>query len=475
MKLSELTIAQALAGLKERKFSCLELTYACLQKIRDVDNKINAFITVCEDNAIKQAEKADKLLKEDKNIFSLKPLLGIPYSAKDVFCTKGVKITASSKILKNYVPQYDATSIKKLNQAGAILLGKTNNDAFGFGSSTENSDFQITKNPWNLKKVPGGSSGGSAAAVICGMGLFSIAEDTGGSIRQPACFCSVSGIKVSYGRVSRYGVIAYGSSLDTIGTIGKEIKDLAYTLKIIAGKDKYDATTLPIKVPDYLNKLNRLVKDIKIGVPKEYFGKGIDKEVKLAIKKAINKLENYGIGVEEISLPHTKYAIPAYYLAGISEVSANLARYDGIRYGETRDNFGPEVKRRIMLGTYALSSGYYDAYYKKAMQVRTLIKQDFDKAFNKIDVILAPVSPFPAFDIGEKADNPLAMWLADIYTVTINPAGVPALAIPCGFTKNNLPIGMQLIGPQFTEDLLFRLGFVYQQLTNWHKKKPEIN
>jgi len=474
MELSKLTITEAIEGLKGKKFSCFELTKDCLSQIRKFDKKINAFLTISQESALKKAKYLDNLIKRDSQIFNSLLLLGIPYCAKDVFCTRGIRTTASSKILENYIPQYSATSIRKLDDAGAILIGKTNNDAFGFGSSTENSDFQITKNPWNLKKVPGGSSGGSAAAVICGMGLFSLAEDTGGSIRQPACFCSVSGIKVTYGRVSRYGVIAYGSSLDTIGTLGKDVKDLAITLTVIAGKDQKDATTLDIKVPEYLKSLSGSLKGLKLGLPREYFEAGIKEIVEKFVKKAAKNFREIGLEIKEVSLPHTKYAIPAYYLAGISEVSANLARYDGIRYGETRDNFGPEVKRRIMLGTHALSSGYYDAYYKKAMQVRTLIREDFEKVFKEVDVILAPVSPFPPFDIGEKTSDPLLMWLADVYTVTTNPAGVPALAIPCGFTKDNLPIGMQIIGPQFSEDLLFRVGYAYQEITDWHKKRPNL-
>ncbi len=390
--LSNLTIKEALQGLKEKKFSARELTRASLEKIEKLDGEISAFLTVCEESALKQADKADELISRGE----IDSLTGIPYSAKDVFSVKGLKTTASSKILENYIAPYDATSIKKLKEAGAILIGKTNHDPFGFGSSTENSDFKITKNPWNKNKVPGGSSGGSAAAVASGMGMFSLAEDTGGSIRQPACFCGVTGLKVTYGRVSRFGVIAYGSSLDTIGVITKTTEDAAILLKEIAGKDDNDATTLNESVPDYLQTINQGIKNLRIGIPKEYFTEGLNKEVETSIKNAVKEFEKLGAKIQEISLPYTKYAIPAYYLSGISEVSANLARYDGVRFGysykEAKDieelylqsraqGFSPEVKRRIMLGTFALSSGYYDAYYKKAQQVRILIKQDFEKEF----------------------------------------------------------------------------------------------
>ena len=486
MDLSDLTIKQALQGLKEKKFSARELVLASLERIERFDQDISAFLTVCRESALKEADEADKLIARGKAAGSL---TGIPYSAKDVFSVKGVKTTASSKILENYIAPYDATSIKKLKEAGAILIGKTNHDPFGFGSSTENSDFKITKNPWNKNKVPGGSSGGSAAAVASGMGIFSLAEDTGGSIRQPACFCGVTGIKVTYGRVSRFGVIAYGSSLDTIGVITKTVEDAAILLKEIGGRDENDATTLNEPVPDYLKTIDQSIKNLRIGIPKEYFTKGINKEVEASIKEAIKEFEKLGAKIEPVSLPYTKYAIPAYYLSGISEVSANLARYDGIRFGYSQKDakdlkslyfesrakgFGPEVKRRIMLGTYALSAGYYDAFYKKAQQVRNLIKQDFDKVFEKVDILIAPVSPFPAFDIGEKAQDPLQMWLADIFTVTINPAGIPGLAIPCGFTSDNLPIGLQLIGPRLSEPILFKAGHAFQKITNWHKSKPNL-
>lgn len=486
MDFYNLTIRETYQGLKNKKFSVKELLEDSLEKIQKFDKKIKAFLTVYDQGALKKAEEFDSRISHGEDI----PLFaGIPFSAKDVFSTKGVRTTASSKILKDYLPCYNATSIEKLYQQGAILIGKTNNDAFGFGSSTENSDFQVTCNPWNLDKVPGGSSGGSAAAVASGMGIFSLAEDTGGSIRQPACFCGVTGIKVTYGRVSRYGVLAYGSSLDTIGVITRTVEDAASLLQVLTGKDPLDATTLSARVPDYLKTIKKGIKGLKVGIPKEYFIKGLDKEVESTVKKAIEQFEELGAKITSVSLPYTKYAIPAYYLSGISEVSANLARYDGIRFGysdktaktiqdtylNTRARgFGGEVKRRIMLGTYALSAGYYDAYYKKAQQVRTLIKQDFEAVFEKVDLLIAPVSPFPPFNIGEKTGDPLQMWLADVFTVTINPAGIPALALPCGFTSDNLPIGMQLIGPQLSEEKLFRAGYAYQQVTSWHKKRPII-
>ncbi len=484
MDLSDLTIKQIQEKLKAKQLSAKDLVLDSLNRIEKLDKKLQAFLTVTVDQALDQANQIDKLIGQNKD---LPALAGIPFSAKDVFSTIGVKTTACSKILESYIPVYDATAIKELKQAGAILIGKTNHDAFGFGSSTENSDFKVTRNPWDLTKVPGGSSGGSAAAVASGMGLFSLAEDTGGSIRQPACFCGVTGLKVTYGRVSRYGVIAYGSSLDTIGLISRSVSDIACVLEIIAGKDEADATTLSAPVPDYSQNLGKGIKGLKLGVPEQYFENGIDPEIKDSIDLAIKQFENLGAKIQKTSLPYTKYAIPAYYLSGISEVSANLARYDGIRFGYSDDKakdleslyfesraagFGPEVKRRIMLGTYALSAGYYDAYYKKAQQVRNLIKQDFDKAFEKNDLLIAPVSPFLPFAIGEKAQDPLQMWLADVFTVTINPAGIPGLALPCGFAKNRLPIGFQLIGPQLSEPLLLQAGFAYQEITDWHKRSP---
>ena len=485
MNLSNLNIKKAHQLLQLKEISARDLVADALLRIEKSDSKIKAFLTVCSKMAFVQAEEVDEKIARGEEIGILS---GIPYSVKDVFSTKGIKTTASSRILANYVPVYNATVIEKLNQQGAILIGKTNCDAFGFGSSTENSDYQVTSNPWDLSKVSGGSSGGSAAAVVSNMGLFSIAEDTGGSIRQPASFCGATGIKVTYGRVSRYGVLAYGSSLDTVGVIAKNVEDTAAVLELIAGKDPLDATTLYAPVDSYSKALKENPGRIKLGLPKEYFNSNIEKEVKEAIENAISDFKKIGFQIIEVSLPFTKYAVPAYYLSGISEVSANLARYDGIRFGffdktaqkieEVYDQsrskgFGDEAKRRIMLGTYALSAGYYEAYYKKAQKVRTLLKKDFEKVFEKVDLLIAPVSPFPAFNIGEKAKDPLKMWLADIFTVTINPAGIPSLALPCGFSSRNLPLGFQLIGPQLSEKLLFQAGFMYQSRTNWHKILPQ--
>ena len=475
MKLNQLTIKQAQEGLTKKKFSSLELTKACLNRIKQVDKKIKAFITVAEEEAIKTAKKADQLLAQNnKDVFKEKSLLGIPFSMKEPYCTKDVRTTASSNVLKDYVPTYNATVAKKLLDDGAILLGKENCDAWGHGSSTENSDFGPTRNPWNIKYVPGGSSGGPAAAITSGMSLFSIGEDTGGSIRLPACFCNIVGLKPTYGRVSRYGTIAYASSLDTVGPMAKTIEGIAIILNIIAGKDPFDATSSLKTVPNYFSLLKKKLRGMKIGLPKEFFEKGIEPEVKRAVLSAVKKIQKLGVKFEEVSLPSTKYAIATYYLVATSETSSNLARYDGMRYGFSRSRFGAEAKRRIMLGTYALSAGYYDAYYLKGMQMRTLIKKEFNEVFKKVDCLITPVSPTPPFKLGEKVDDPLTMYLSDILTVTANLAGVPALALPCGFTKDNLPIGMQIIGPQFSEDLLLRVGYAYEQETEWHKMRPEI-
>lgn len=472
MNLNTLTLIQARNGLKNKQFSAKELTISCLKSIGKKDNKINAFLAVDPEKVLKATKKADKLIASDKNIFAKKSLLGIPFSLKDVYLTKELETTAGSRVLKGYAPQYNATVYQRLLDAGGILIGKTNCDAWGHGSSTENSDFGVTRNPWNLNYVPGGSSGGCAAAIASDMAFFSIGEDTGGSIRLPASFCSIVGLKVSYGRVSRYGSIAFASSLDTVGPMAKTVEDCALILKIIAGQDTHDATSSLEKVKDYPKLLKSLIKGIKIGIPKEFFAKGIDKEVKKTVLKAIKKLENNGAKIVNVSLPTLKYAVAVYYLLASSETSSNLGRYDGIRFGNKRASFGDEAKRRIMLGTYALSAGYYDQFYLKAQKARTKVVQDYQRVFEKCDCMIAPVSPTPAFKIGEKINDPLTMYLSDIYTITVNPAGVPSLAVPCGFSKKGLPIGMQIIGPQFSEEILFKVGHAYQQITDWNKRKP---
>jgi len=457
MKLNELSIKQAKEGLRTKKFSSEELTRACLDEIKKRDKNLNAFITICENEALADAKKADKLLVEKRT----GTLLGIPIALKDLYLTKGVKTTAASRVLSDYIPQYDATVVSKLKNAGAVIIGKTNCDAWAHGSSGENSDFGPTKNPLNEEYVPGGSSSGSAVSVAANMCLASTGTDTGGSIRLPASFCNVVGLKPTYGRVSRYGIIAMASSLDSIGHFTKTVEDSATFLEITAGKDLNDATTPEVKVDNYFEDINKGVKGLKIGIPKEYFIQGLDKKIKEKIEKIIKFYEKEGAEIVEISLPHTEYAIACYYIIQPSEVSSNLARYDGIRFGNDRSFFGDEAKRRIMLGTFTLSAGYYDAYYKKAMKVRTLIKEDFDKAFMKVDAILTPVSPTLPWKIGEKVNDPLKMYLSDIFTVTANLAGIPGLSIPIGF-ENGLPVGAQILGPSFSEKMLFRIGNCFE-------------
>ncbi|OGH06053.1 MAG: aspartyl/glutamyl-tRNA amidotransferase subunit A [Candidatus Levybacteria bacterium RBG_16_35_11] len=458
MKLNELSIKQAVEGLKSKKFSSVDLLKACLGQIKAKDKSLNAFITVTEKEALGQAKRSDNLISQKADL----PLLGIPISLKDLYLTKGIKTTAASNVLKDYIPQYDATVVSKLKNAGAVLIGKVNCDAWAHGSSGENSDFGPTKNPWNEEYVPGGSSSGSAVSVAANMCIAATGTDTGGSIRHPASFCNVVGLKPTYGRVSRYGIVAMASSLDSIGHFTKTVEDSAIFLNVTAGKDQMDSTTPDTKVDNYLEDLNRGVKDLRIGIPKEYFMEGLDPRIKERIEKAIKLYEKNGAKIVDISLPHSKYAIACYYIIQPSEVSSNLARYDGIRYGNTRPHFGDEAKRRIMLGTFTLSAGYYDAYYKKAMKVRTLIMQDFDKAFAKVDVILTPVSPTLPWKIEEKVNDPLGMYLSDIFTVTANLAGIPGLAIPAGFI-NGLPIGFQILGPRFSEKTLFRVGNFFER------------
>ena len=475
MDLNQLTIREANEGLKKKQFSSVELTTDCLNQIKKHNQELNAFITVSEKEALDVAKKADNLIAS--NATAQYPLLGIPIALKDLFSTKGIKTTAASKVLKEYIPQYDATVVKKLKDAGAVIVGKTNMDAWAHGSSGENSDFGPTKNPWNKEYVPGGSSSGSAAAIASSMCLAATGTDTGGSIRLPASFCNVVGLKPTYGRVSRYGIIAMASSLNSIGHFTKTVEESAMLLNVTAGHDEFDATTPGVDAQNYTKNLNNVVEGIKIGVPKEYIAKGLDKNVQTRFEQALKEFEELGAIVEEVSLPHTEYGIAAYYIIQPSEVSSNLARYDGIRYGLERTHFEDEAKRRIMLGTFTLSSGYYDAYYKKAMQVRTLIQQDFDKAFESVDAIATPVSPTVPWKLGEKANDPLKMYLSDIFTVTANLAGIPGLSIPIGFTKNGLPVGMQILGSHFSEELLFKVGYAYEQATKnetWRKLKPKL-
>ena len=445
MDLNKLTVLEAFEGLRDKKFSSEEITKSCLKQIDKLDDKVKAFITVNEKDALRQAKSVDKKIKSKE---SLSPLAGLPVAIKDLFCTANLKSTGASKILAEYIPPYDATAVKKIKDQAGVIIGKTNLDEFAMGGSGEKSGFFPTHNPWDLDKVPGGSSSGSAAATASDMCLYSLGTDTGGSIRQPASFTNTTGLKVSYGRVSRYGVMAMTSSLDTIGPIAKNAEDAAFILQQIAGRDDKDSTTPDIKVDDYLKEIKKDLKGLKIGLPKEYFIEGMDEEVRKIILESAKKFEELGAEVIDISLPHTDLAVAAYYVICPSEVSSNMARYDGIRYGLSERNdkdlldiylntksagFGQEVKRRIMIGTYALSAGYYDAYYKKAMQIRTLVKQDFDKTFSKIDVILTPVSPTTAWNIGENIGNPLKDYLADVFTIPASLAGICGLSVPAGF------------------------------------------
>ena len=485
MDITSLTLNESTEKLKKREISSKELTSAYLKRIEAVDKKIRAYLTVCPETALRQAEEADKRLKQGDST----PLTGIPFGIKDIFTTKGVRTTCASKMLENFVPPYDATVVEKLKNSGIVMLGKLNMDEFAMGSSTENSAFAKTVNPWDVERVPGGSSGGSSAAIASSLCAASIGTDTGGSIRQPASLCGVVGLKPTYGRVSRFGMVAFASSLDQAGPITKDVTDAAIVLSIMAGHDHKDATSINAPVPDYAASLNAKIKGLKIGIPKEYFVTGLDKEVEGAITAAIEVLKGLGCETVEVSLPHTEYAVAVYYLVATAEASSNLARFDGVKYGlrmdagkglldmykETRDKgFGSEVKRRIMLGTYSLSAGYYEAYYKKASQVRTLIKQDFDEAFKKCDVILTPTSPTAAFKLGEKTDDPLTMYLSDIFTISCNLAGIPGISLPCGFTKNNLPIGLQLLGRHLDEQTILNTAFAYEKSTEWHKKRPKI-
>lgn len=486
-ELHQLTIREAHELLKQRKISSTELTKSVLKRIAEIEGKVHACVTIVEDIALKEAKKVDNYIKTAHEIT---PLTGIPTLIKDVICTKGIRTTCSSKMLENFVPPYDATVIEKLKAQKAVIVGKTNMDEFAMGSSTEHSAFFPTHNPWDLSRVPGGSSGGSAAAVAADETIYALGSDTGGSVRQPAALCSVVGLKPTYGRVSRFGLIAFASSLDQIGPITKDVTDCALVMNAIAGYDSRDSTSVSYPVPDYTQQLIPDIKGLKIGIPREYLVEGVQSQVQTALQAAINKLQELGAEIDwEVSLPHTKYALAAYYILAPSEASANLARYDGVKYGfserdasnviETTERtrqfgFGPEVKRRIMLGTYALSAGYYDAYYLKAQKVRALIKREFDQAFEKYDALVTPTSPIVPFKLGEKLEDPMQMYLSDVCTLPINIAGIPAISIPAGFA-DNLPIGMQIMGKPFSEEILLRIAFAYEQATDWHKRKPKIS
>ncbi len=500
-ELFRLTIHEAAALLRRREVSAVELTQAVLERIYAVDNVVKAYLSLMPEAALEAAAEADHALAASNDPASLPALLGIPLAIKDVILVEGAPATCGSKILEDFVPPFEATVTGKLRAAGAVLLGKTNTDEFAMGSSTENSAYVTTRNPWDLSRVPGGSSGGSAAAVAADECLGALGTDTGGSVRQPASLCGVVGLKPTYGRVSRYGLVAFASSLDQIGTLAKDVTDAAILLQAIAGYDPLDSTSLDTPVPDYAAALglarsappggrpSQPLKGLRVGVPREYFVAGMQLEVEHAVRAAIAQLAVLGAHIVEISLPHTSYALPVYYLIAPAEASANLARYDGVRYGLRHPDaetmwdgfklsrgagFGPEVKRRIMLGAYALSAGYYDAYYLKAQQVRTLLKRDFDQAFEQVDVIATPVSPTTAFKVGEKADDPLSMYLADIFTLSVNLAGNCGLSVPCGFDAAGLPIGLQLIGPAFGEAAILAAAYAYEQATAWRARRPVI-
>jgi aspartyl-tRNA(Asn)/glutamyl-tRNA(Gln) amidotransferase subunit A len=487
--LYDLTIHESLDLMQRGETTSVELTQAMLDRIVQVENSVQAYLTLAPEWALEQARQADER-RTRRDADGHAPLLGVPLAIKDVLCVEGLPCTCGSRILEEFVPPYSATAVERLCAGGAVLLGKTNTDEFAMGSSTENSAYFTTHNPWNLERVPGGSSGGSAAAVASGMALGAFGTDTGGSIRQPASFCGVVGLKPSYGRVSRYGLVAFASSLDQIGPLARDVRDAALLLSVVAGHDPRDSTCMPLAVPDYVSGLSAChdLKGMRLGVPREYFIPGMQPEVAEAVHAAIEVMRELGAQVREVSLPHTDYGLPVYYLLAPAEASANLARYDGVRYGlrvsgdamwdtmrRTRGaGFGSEVKRRIMLGTYALSAGYYDAYYVKAQQVRTLIKDDFDVAFRDVDVVVCPVAPTTAFKIGEKVDDPLHMYLSDVFTLNCNLAGICGISVPCGFDGAGMPIGLQIMGPAFGEEVVLRAAHVYEQATEWHTRKPEI-
>ncbi len=484
MNIFDMTIHQLHGALKERKLSSVEATTAMLDRIAAVEPQIGSFITVTAEGALAAASAADRRIAAGECDL----LTGIPLAIKDIFLTEGIRTTCGSRILDSFIPPYSATSWEKLRDRGAVLLGKLNQDEFAMGSSNESSAFGITRNPWDTTRIPGGSSGGSAAAVAARQAVATLGTDTGGSIRQPASHCGCVGLKPTYGRVSRYGVIAYASSLDQVGPLTRDVADCAAMMGAVAGYDAKDSTSVDTPVPDYGATLNEGVRGMKIGLPKEYFIAGLDADVQKAMSEAIETYRRLGAEFVDVSLPHTEYAVATYYLIAAAEASSNLARYDGVRFGHRAaadglldmytksrsEGFGSEVKRRIMLGTYALSSGYYDAYYVKAQKVRTLIMNDFISAFADVDLMLTPVAPTPAFRIGEKADDPLLMYLSDIFTIPVNLAGTCALSIPAGFSADGLPIGMQLIGKPFGESTILRAGYAFEQATEWHRRKAEI-
>ncbi|MBI5811044.1 MAG: Asp-tRNA(Asn)/Glu-tRNA(Gln) amidotransferase subunit GatA [Deltaproteobacteria bacterium] len=486
MNMTGLTIHEISERLSRKEVSSVELTKAFLKRISEIDGKLQTYITVTPSASLNAAQMADKRLSAGKDIT---PLTGVPISVKDIFCTKGIRTTCASRMLEGFIPPYDAAVVKKLKDAGAVILGKNNMDEFAMGSSTENSAFFPTLNPWSTDSVPGGSSGGSAASVAASLSAASMGTDTGGSIRQPAACCGVTGLKPTYGRVSRYGMIVFASSLDQAGPLTKDVTDAALMLNAIAGHDPLDSTSINATVPDYETFLKKDIKGLKVGIPKEYFIEGMDKEVSNAVNEALSILKRAGAETVPVTLPHTEYAVSVYYLVATAEASSNLARYDGVKYGmraagaenlldmykKTRDaGFGREVKRRIMLGTYALSAGYYDAYYKKASQVRALIKRDFDEAFKSCDVIATPTAPTAAFKLNEKVADPLTMYLSDIFTISCNLAGIPGISIPCGFTKGGLPIGLQILGRHLDEGTVLKAAFAFEQATEWHKRRPPV-
>ncbi len=485
MEFNRLTIHELQEKLKDGSLTSVEITESVYRRIASVEEKVHSYITLMEETAIGQAREADRRIKEG----TAGELTGIPIALKDILCTEGVRTTCGSRILEDFIPPYDATVVRKLKDVGAVFVGKTNMDEFAMGSSTETSRFGITKNPWDLERIPGGSSGGSAAAVAADECIASLGTDTGGSIRQPAALCGVVGMKPTYGRVSRFGMVAFASSLDQIGPITKDVEDCAIMMNVISGHDTGDSTSVPAEVPDYKKFISRDINGWTVGVPGEYFVGGIDPEIEAAVDKTIKILEGLGAKCTRISLPHTEYCVAVYYIIAPSEASSNLARYDGVRYGfrapdgedildmykKTRSSgFGAEVKRRIMLGTYSLSSGYYDAYYKKASQVRALIKNDFDRAFKKCDVILTPTTPTPAFRIGEKVDNPLQMYLFDIFTLSANLAGIPGISVPCGYTKSGLPMGIQFMANHFEEGELLQIASAYEKNSKIERRMPKL-